>query len=130
MKMQKDFDNWNKQKKQIDSEKQNRFYNAREIWWCSLGVNIGSEHDGTGFGFQRPILILKGLSSQSCLIAPLTSSANKHKFRVPIGIILGKEASCIISQIRVVDTKRLLYKVCFLDVEVFNLVRKTARDLF
>ncbi|MEK7104887.1 MAG: hypothetical protein AAB868_02505 [Patescibacteria group bacterium] len=40
--MEKDFDNWNKRKKEINSEEPN-FYHEKEIRWCSLGINIGNE---------------------------------------------------------------------------------------
>ena len=50
--MKKDFDNWNKEKKKINYKNTNRFYHAREIWWCSLGVNVGFEQDGTNADYQ------------------------------------------------------------------------------
>ena len=60
--MQKDFDNWNESKKLIQNHGENKLYHQRQIWWCSLGLNIGSEQDGTGIAFDRPVLIIKGLS--------------------------------------------------------------------
>ena len=35
----KDFDSWNIFKKAIDSKGENKFYQPRDIWWCSMGVN-------------------------------------------------------------------------------------------
>ena len=118
--MQKDFDRWNKEKKSIDSQKDLKLYHAQEIWWCRLGVNVGSEQDGTGVEFERPILIIKGLSRKTCIILPLTSSPQKHPMRIPLGIIEGRSASAILSQIRVIDTKRLIEKVCFLERDAFE----------
>jgi hypothetical protein len=34
------------------------FYHKREIWWCSLGVNVGFEQDGTGTNYDRPVLVI------------------------------------------------------------------------
>jgi len=124
----KDFDNWNENKKRIQAERANKYYHARDIWWCSLGVNIGFEHDGEGDEYQRPVLILKGLSANTCLAIPLTSSTNKHPMRVPIGMVEGKEASAVLSQMRVIDTKRLLGKVCYLNEEAFERTRKAVRE--
>jgi len=124
----KDFDNWNENKKCIQAERANKFYHARDIWWCSLGVNVGFEHDGEGDEYQRPVLILKGLSVNTCLAIPLTSSTSKHPMRVPIGMVEGKEASAVLSQMRVIDTKRLLGKVCYLNEESFERTRKAVRD--
>ena len=44
--MQKDFDGWNKRKKDIHYNGESKLYHTREIWWCNLGVNIGSKQDG------------------------------------------------------------------------------------
>ena len=127
--MEKDFDGWNEQKKSIHNQGHIRLYHAQEIWWCTLGINIGAEHDGVGNERQRPVLILKGLSHDTCLIAPLTSSLNKHPRRIPIGVVADQRASVIISQIRTIDTRRLTEKICFLDKERFDPVRKAAKDM-
>ncbi len=128
--MQKDFDEWNKSKKIIHENGENKLYHTRELWWCSLGVNVGSEQDGSGEKYDRPVLILKGLSKQTCIILPLTSSSEKHKMRIPIGEVQNEKASVIISQIKVVDTKRLIYKIGFLDKDIFINITKTIKDLF
>ncbi len=127
--MKKDFDAWNIHKKRIHSEKPYPLYNKREIWWCLLGTNIGYEHDGDKIEYQRPVLILKGLSARSCFIIPLTSSVSKHPLRIPLGRIGDKEASAVISQLRIIDTKRLAEKICFLEKEKFEITRKAIKDL-
>ena len=78
---------------------------------------------------KRPVLILKGLSNNTCLVIPLTASANIHPMRVSIGPIDGKEASVILSQIRVIDTKRLLGKICSLNESMFDRTRKAVREI-
>jgi mRNA-degrading endonuclease toxin of MazEF toxin-antitoxin module len=128
--MKKDFDSWNNKKKEIDDGGKNKLYHTRELWWCSLGVNIGSEQDGTGENHDRPVLIIKGLSKNTCIILPLTSSLEKHKMRISVGKVQGKEASVMISQIRVIDTKRLIYKIGFLDKKIFTEITKTIKSLF
>jgi mRNA-degrading endonuclease toxin of MazEF toxin-antitoxin module len=50
--------------------------------------------------------------------------------RIPIGVIQDKEASVMLSQIRVIDTKRLIYKIGFLDKEIFTGITKAIKDLF
>jgi hypothetical protein len=38
------FDDWNDQKKNLDkSAPTPPLFKEREIWWCTYGVNIGSE---------------------------------------------------------------------------------------
>lgn len=126
--MNKDFDGWNKVKKQTHAEFP-RFYTVREVWWCRLGVNIGSEQDGRGDNFLRPAIILRGFGSDACLVAPLTTSDREYPLRVSVGMVDGRSARANLSQLRVVDTRRLVEKICFLDKEIFTRIRKTARGL-
>jgi len=125
--MQKDFDEWNKIKKGVDGGELLKLYHTREIWWCSLGVNIGFEQNGGGQEYQRPVLVLKGMSKDTCYIIPLTGSPKKHKNRIAIGLVDNIEASAIISQIRLIDTKRLVEKIGFLDKSKFDEIRKAVK---
>jgi mRNA-degrading endonuclease toxin of MazEF toxin-antitoxin module len=127
--MPKDFDEWNELKKQIDSENTSLHAYPKEVWWCSFGLNIGFEQNGDGDFYKRPVLILKVFSSQTCLVAPLTTSVNIHPFRVPIGKIKEKENSVILSQIKVIDTKRLSKRICVINPFVFDQTRKVLKDL-
>ena len=47
--MEKDFDGWNRKKRETHGEEP-RLYTVREILWCRLGVNVGTEQDGGGNG--------------------------------------------------------------------------------
>lgn len=126
----KDFDSWNINKKKINSnDTYSPFYHKREIRWCRLGLNIGFEQDGTGVEFSRPVLILKGFSRNVCLVLPLTTSVKKNKYHISIGDIDGKEASVILSQIRLIDTRRLDQHIQFLNKEKFEIIRKAIKDL-
>ena len=127
--MKKDFDNWNEKKKHIHKDKKAPFYHERELWWCALGVNIGSEQDGSGEEYYRPILVLKGLSGQTCVAIPLTTSTSKHPLRPSIGLVEDQEAHALLSQIRVIDTKRLIRKIGYLDKKIFEQIRKIAKDM-
>lgn len=127
--MKKDFNKWNEKKKQIDLNK-GRFYHEREMWWCSLGINVGNEQDGRGLLFQRPVLIIKGLSVDTCIAVPLTTSYKKHPMRIPLGKIGNKEAFGIISQLRVIDTRRFNNRLDIISKEIFKDIQKTIRMLF
>jgi mRNA-degrading endonuclease toxin of MazEF toxin-antitoxin module len=126
---QKNFDNWNKKKKRLHSRADAPFFHTREIWWCSLGVNIGFEQDGSGEEYYRPVLVLKGMSKQTCFVIPLTASSKPHPLRPSIGIIEGKQARALLSQMRLIDSKRLIRKVGYLNKEVFGRIRKAVKDI-
>lgn len=126
----KDFDKWNMRKKAIHNSGENKFYHPRNIWWCSLGVNIGFEQDGTKEEKSRPVLILKGLGKNTCLVVPLTTSASQHPMRIFLGKVDNKNASAIISQMRVIDTKRLFRKIGNLNKDKFEEIKKAIKNLF
>jgi mRNA-degrading endonuclease toxin of MazEF toxin-antitoxin module len=128
--MEKDFDWWNTSKKLIELDGVNKLYHVRQIWWCSLGINIGSEQNGTGIAFDRPVVILKGVSREACIVIPLTSSSKRHATRVSVGVIEGKNASALLSQIRVVDNKRFVRKIGYLQPEIFENLRKIAKAFY
>ena len=78
--MAKNFDSWNKIKKQVDERKINIFCNQREIWWCSLGLNVGSEEDGKNELFERPVLIINVFNRDMIRVSPLTSKNKEITF--------------------------------------------------
>ena len=128
--MQKDFDKWNARKKAIDKNKDYLpFYRERQVRWCNLGVNIGFEQDGTGEGFSRPVLVLRGFNRNVCLIAPLTTSTKNNPYNIPIGNIDGEAASVIISQIRLVDTKRLYKHIATVDKNTFQKIKNAIKAM-
>ena len=79
---------------------------AGEIYWASLGENIGHEQDGKGTTFTRPVLIFKRFSENTILVLPLSTNGKNDLFhcRFTIGTTL---SSAILSQARSVDTARL-----------------------
>jgi mRNA interferase MazF len=127
--MQKDFDEWNKAKKLIHFGGTPRFYREREIWWCSIGLNVGFEEDGKGISYGRPVLVIKGFSRQVCLTVPLTTSAKKSPYHISVGTVAEVPAFAIISQIRLVDTRRFANRIGVLDKEMFEVIRKTIKDM-
>ena len=128
--MQKEFDVWNIQKQRVHNNESHKLYHEREVWWCSLGTNVGFEQDGTGQYGERPVLIVKGFSAQVCVVIPLTTTKKINPYHVPLGLVDEKEAFAITSQIRLIDTRRLVYKVGFIDRDIFEAIRKTIRNFF
>jgi len=104
--MDKDYDNWNIKKKELSKGKRVYFHKG-DIWFASLGKNIGDEEDGKHSTFERPILIVRKFNNNIFLGVPLTSNEDKegkyyHKLISYIG------SAAILSQVRLFDAKRLL----------------------
>ena len=126
---EKEFDAWNIEKKTLSLNGQNKFYHQRDIWWCTFGINIGFEQDGTGKNYERPAVVLRGFSKHVCLVVPLTTSKKSNKYHFSLGLVDGREAFSIISQIRLVDTKRLSNKIGVMDGETFLSMKKAIKDI-
>lgn len=125
----KEFSNWTPIKQTTHAKSQLPLYATREVWWAILGLNIGSEQDGQGDNYKRPVLVLRGLSKEVCIVVPLTTSTKRDKFYIDAGMVGGKAAAAIISQIRLVDTRRLVEKVQTLPVDAFERIRNATKDL-
>lgn len=126
----KEFDKWNIIKKKIDiNYKYTPIYKERQIRWCRLGINIGFEQDGKGQSFSRPVLIIRSFNKRICWITPLTKTQNKNKYLIPITYSNNKKAKIIISQIRLIDTKRLDKLIGMVDKISFQKIKKSIKDL-
>lgn len=119
--MQKDFDRWNEGKKCINKrDTTDVYFYEREIWWCSLGANVGFEQDGTGGTFERPIVIIKKYNPQVFLAVPLSTSSKRGKYYASVGLVDTKDAVAILSQLRLLDCKRLTNRIGILNSSVFK----------
>jgi mRNA interferase MazF len=83
----------------------------KEIWWASLGQNIGVEINGKNDGFERPILVIKVFNAKSLLVAPITSRVRHKKFITTFINQKGEINAVNISQMRSISTKRLRRKI-------------------
>lgn len=118
--MKKDFWRWHTKKEQIDGTEGTALFHEREVWWCTLGANIGFEQDGSSELFTRPVIILSKFNLDACLIVPLTAKQKKGKYYFPIGNVSGRDAVAVLSQIRFVDRKRLAMKIATMDHKTFQ----------
>lgn len=105
----KDFNNWNRRQQILDAKSFNDYCHEREIWWCAIGVNIGSEQDGKNEHFERPVLIVKKIRKDLVLIVPLTTKISNETHRIVLNGT-GPQSDILLDQSRTVSTKRLLRK--------------------
>ncbi|MCK5022049.1 MAG: type II toxin-antitoxin system PemK/MazF family toxin [Candidatus Pacebacteria bacterium] len=106
---EKDFDKWNQLKKIIEEKDKNIFYKERDIFYVQLGKNIGYEQNGKNTDFARPVIILKKFNNDIFLCIPLTTKPKNNQFHFRF-IFNNKENGAILSQIRLLDAKRLVNK--------------------
>ncbi|MFA7308725.1 MAG: type II toxin-antitoxin system PemK/MazF family toxin [Patescibacteria group bacterium] len=126
--MHKDFDTWNNRKKDIQTSEFVAYVHEREIWWCSLGINIGYEQDGKNDLFERPVLILKKFNRSVVMVVPLTSKVKEDKFHY-IFEHDGKQFAVILSQLRLISTKRLTRKIRKINEDLFEDIKLKTREV-
>jgi mRNA interferase MazF len=100
-----------------------------EIWWCSIGMNVGVEVYGKGRKFERPVLIYKKLDGNSFLALPLTSKIKKGTWYIGIDSG-GVNGSVLLAQARALDARRLIKKIGTLGVEDFENVQSHFLQLY
>ncbi len=116
----KNFDAWNLLKQNLHGRDVSKlFYKEGEIWFCSIGVNIGWEKDGKNETFDRPVIILKKFWPSLFLGIPCTtkkqSGRGVYKF-----VLHATQYTALFSQIRVLDCRRLRRLVAVADGAVFR----------
>ena len=122
--MEKDFDGWNKLKKEIDIR--NPIYvSERDIWFCSVGINVGSEQSGKHELFERPVLVIKTVTANTFIGVPLTSNKKKGSWYAEIE---STDSSAIISQIKLLDTRRLARKIGVVPIEEFEIIKNKLKN--
>lgn len=132
--MEKDFQKWSEKKKIIEAKTNRPFFHEREIWFCYLGINIGSEQDGDSKEFARPIIIFRKFSKDICWVLPVTTSnravaTHLQKYYFPIASLDLIRGAVILSQLRLIDTKRLANLIGIMKEEEFKELTKRLKAL-
>jgi mRNA-degrading endonuclease toxin of MazEF toxin-antitoxin module len=126
--MQKDFDKWNIQKKQLENRVPDFLFSTGEIWWCSVGLNVGIESCGKGQKYQRPVLVLKKLSRNSFIGIPLSTQKKIGSWFEEI-TILNEPRYALLYQIRLFSTSRFQRRLTTLDIKDFKKIKEKLETL-
>ena len=127
--MEKNFDNWNEYKKGLHGKQFPYFVHVREVWWCSLGLNVGHEEDGKNENFERPVLVLKKISNDLVVIVPLSTKMKVGTYYYPYAFEK-VDGIALLMQVRVISTKRFLRKMTRIQTVVFKDIVEKFRNLF
>jgi mRNA interferase MazF len=128
--MEKNFDEWNNLKKELEKNTKSVFFKEGEIWWISIGINNGDKLCGKSKLFSRPVLIVKKFNNHLFFAIPLSSiqKDNKYYFNFEFK---GQKKSAIMCQIKPVSAKRLSSKIGEIKKDLLNAIRKkSAKTLF
>ena len=126
--MQKDFDQWNERKKELENVTKRLLFKEGEVWWCAVGLNISNESCGKGEIFRRPILVLKKLSGTSCVGIPLSTQKKVGSWFTDI-TIHNTTQYMLLYQIRMFSTNRFQRRLTTLDINDFAKVKEKLETL-
>ena len=119
----KDFDQWNKEKKSLENVGHNILaFHEREIWWCSIGINLGDEQDGKNELFERPVLVLKKFNNKVCWALPMSTKPKDGIYYHNLEHE-GKVFTVILSQLRLTSVKRFRRFVRKISPHQFSLIQ-------
>ncbi|MDP3988909.1 MAG: type II toxin-antitoxin system PemK/MazF family toxin [bacterium] len=126
----KDFDSWNKKKIKIDANQDFNHPKEKEIWWCSIGMNVGIEVFGKGHDYTRPVLVINAEGSESFIGIPLTSNIKNKKYSCIIKTDDGVLHTALLYQIRSFDKRRLTERKHSLSNEEYAKIEKYFKKLY
>ncbi len=126
----KDFDNWSKKKKSIDARDIFSHPQEKEIWWSSIGINIGSEVYGKGKDSTRPVLVINAEGSESFIGIPLTSKVKNRKYSCIIKTDDGVLHTALVYQTRSFDKRRLTTRKYVLSENEYMKKKKYFNKLY
>jgi len=125
----KDFTVWNALKTHLHNRKfEAPNYKEGDIWWCSIGVNIGFEEDGKGLLLARPVLVVKGFSQKLVWIVPLSTTSRRGKYYLSFEY-KNKKSVALLSQLRTIDTRRFGKHCGRIDGEMLKRIKRCLVDL-
>jgi mRNA interferase MazF len=126
----KNFEGWITKKRVLHEKiSASPMFKERDIWWVSVGVNVGFEEDGKQENFVRPVLVVRKFNREMFLGIPMSTKLKDNKYYIPV-TVKAKFVSVMISQIRVFSAKRIFNKLAEMDDGDFVRVLEEVRGLF
>lgn len=126
----KDFSHWVVVKRALNAIEIPVPFCEREVWWASLGENIGFELDGKSFDYSRPIVILRVFSRNNLFFVPLTTAKEDRikPFLFDVGeVIPGRQSKASLSHTSSMDARRLLTKIGMLEENLYNNLKDAVK---
>jgi len=100
-----------------------------DIWWASIGENVGSEINGKSRLFSRPVIIFKKLAHGFYFVIPTTTKSKAGSWFVPFRQA-DRDMVASLHQARAIDHRRLSTKLGQLDDSDFDRVREGFWKLY
>lgn len=106
---QDEFDKWNFLKKDLHKKEDIIEFYQGNVYFMSIGKNIGYESLGKKELFLRPVLVYKKLSKSTFVGIPLTSQLKEGSYYFSFNYKKGITSTAMLNQMRVFDIRRSEY---------------------
>ena len=126
--MSKKFYEWNELKVKLHNNRKEQFFKERDVFWVSIGVNIGYEQDGKGEIFSRPVLIVKKYGKNIFFGIPLSTQIKEGSFFFDFELD-GQKSNALLVQARIYDAKRLENKIGKISADDFKRLKTKLGEL-
>ncbi|MEA2050829.1 MAG: type II toxin-antitoxin system PemK/MazF family toxin [Campylobacterota bacterium] len=103
------YEQWNDLKKKIHDKNEIITFYQGNIYFMSIGQNIGHESYGKSELFLRPVLVYKKLSKTTFIGIPLTSRNKEGSYYFSFNYKQNKTSTAMLNQMRVFDIRRSEY---------------------
>jgi len=103
------------------------YFKERQVWWASVGQNIGVESNGKNENFERPVIILKRFNKYSFLGISLSSKIKIGSYYLKLKDIKGKSSIVNLSQVRIMSSKRLIREIEEVSKPDFKLIKEAIK---
>lgn len=124
----KQFIAWTKLKVKTHYKEREFYFYERQIWWASLGHNIGREQNGKNANFERPILVFKKFNEDTLWAIPASSKIKAGRYYESYHLDKN-EFSLNLSQLRLISSKRLLRLSGEISREEYEMIKNRVREL-
>jgi len=113
-------DKWNTLKKRLYNKKNTIHFRQGEIYFLSIGHNIGFESYGKSHLYLRPVLVYRKLSKTTFIGIPLTSKEKEGNYYFSFRYKDSTLSTAMFNQLRVFDIKREDYYSGSINKKVFK----------
>ena len=100
-----------------------------DIWWASIGENVGSEVNGKSDLFSRPVIILKKLAHGFYFVIPTTTQKRTGTWYVQFRHQEKDMLACL-HQARAIDHRRISSKLGTIDDTDFSRIKDGFHVLY
>ena len=122
------YDRWNNVKKQLNTNQKSIHIRTTDIFFISIGQNIGYEIYGKNELFLRPVLVYKKLSRHTFIGIPLTYKEKEGSYFFKFSYKPNRYSYASLNQLRVFDTKRIAYKSGNIKKDDFNRLKEKVKE--